>query len=203
MTSLTGSTKLTEPVPPPVPFPVALGGAALQLTAVVSSWAFCTTAGPCLADPWSCLAGEFICMHWKYPWVRQRPAAKGDESPELTPCSPRTADPASADPWGRQVLGTIVIGLCTWVISVILGLAHGGQTSDPSLVDRMWSVLPCLYVWHLLLSAPTALAKPRLLAMAVRCHPFSAPTAPVYTRDTTEEHQSLLSSCFRLSGACV
>jgi hypothetical protein len=37
----------------------------------------------------------------------------------------------------------------------------GGKTSDPSLVDRMWSVLPALYVWHLLLSAPDPLAKVR------------------------------------------
>jgi hypothetical protein len=50
MTSLTGSTRLKEPVPPPVPFAVALGGSALQLSSVYASW-FCGTravkAAPC------------------------------------------------------------------------------------------------------------------------------------------------------------
>lgn len=111
---------------------MALGGSLLQLSSVFAAWAYLTSAGPCLADPWSCVL-----------------------------------DPAGADPWGRQVLITLGVGLSTWLLSVVIGLAYGEATSDPSLVDRMWSVLPPLYVWHLLLSARDPLANPRLLVMAV------------------------------------
>ena len=62
---------------------------------------------------------------------------------------PCIMDLSRADPWGRQVLVTIALAFLVWVASVLL--AHGG-TSDPSIVDRLWSILPIPYVWHAWLS---------------------------------------------------
>ena len=56
----------------------------------------------------------------------------------------------------------------TWVLSVVLGIGSSAGTSDPSIVDRLWSILPVVYVWHMLLSSEgPPLGNPRLLVMAV------------------------------------
>jgi steroid 5-alpha reductase family enzyme len=65
------------------------------------------------------------------------------------------------DPWARQVVFTL--GLCTLMWLVSLRTIPSKGTSDPSIVDRLWSIVPWLYCWHFYLSAPS----PRLLLMAV------------------------------------
>ena len=75
--------------------------------------------------------------------------------------SERTASACLREPWSRQVLLTLAIGSLMWLWS--LRTIRKTGVSDPSLVDRVWSVLPWLYTWHLYLSSPT----PRLLLMAV------------------------------------
>eukprot|EP00939_MAST-03C_sp_MAST-3C-sp1_P005041 g5041.t1 len=70
---------------------------------------------------------------------------------------------AKKDMWSRQILATVSIVLATWILSVVLGKTHSNDgTSDPSIVDRLWSILPPLFVWHCYYSAKS----PRLLAMA-------------------------------------
>ena len=62
------------------------------------------------------------------------------------------------DPW--QVLITLTICLSLWLLSLRTIRSKG--TSDPSIVDRLWSILPWLYCWHWYGSAPT----PRGLLLA-------------------------------------
>lgn len=65
------------------------------------------------------------------------------------------------DPWSRQVIGTLTLCLMLWAYS--LRTIPSSGTSDPSIVDRCWSILPWLYTWHWYLSAPSA----RGLTMAI------------------------------------
>lgn len=65
------------------------------------------------------------------------------------------------DPWARNVVATLVLCLGLWTYSLRTIPTTG--TSDPSIVDRLWSVLPWLYCWHWYLSAPS----PRLLLMTL------------------------------------
>jgi hypothetical protein len=80
-------------------------------------------------------------------------------------------DPRGADPWGRLALATVGgVGPATWLASLWLG--RGEVTSDPSIVDRLWSILPMLYVGHLLLSVQDGPPQqsPRLVLMtALTC----------------------------------
>ena len=77
------------------------------------------------------------------------------------------------DPWSRQVVITAGIITVTWILSLILGFGGFGHgkpgTADPSIVDRLWSILPPLYVWGCYFSTKTSTGEPslRLLAMAV------------------------------------
>ena len=48
------------------------------------------------------------------------------------------------DPWSRQVIGTLTLCLMLWAYS--LRTIPSSGTSDPSIVDRCWSILPWLYV---------------------------------------------------------
>ena len=49
--------------------------------------------------------------------------------------------PAEADPWGKLALFTLCFTCpATWVLSLVLGRGH--ETSDPSIVDRLWSIVP-------------------------------------------------------------
>lgn len=68
----------------------------------------------------------------------------------------------TADPWGRQALITLVGAMAIWLFS-LLPMLQGSPHSDPSIVDRLWSVQPVLYCWHFYLSQPN----PRLLVMSV------------------------------------
>ena len=72
-----------------------------------------------------------------------------------------TAAACVSQPWARQVLITLALNTMLWLYSLRTIPTTG--TSDPSIVDRMWSILPFLYAWHLYLSSPT----PRLLLMAM------------------------------------
>ena len=45
------------------------------------------------------------------------------------------------EPWSRQVLLTLGICSVMWLISLRTIPTSG--TSDPSIVDRLWSILPC------------------------------------------------------------
>ena len=65
------------------------------------------------------------------------------------------------DPWARQVLMTVALCLGLWAYSLRSIPSTG--TSDPSIVDRLWSVLPAIYCWHWYLSAPSS----RLLLMTL------------------------------------
>jgi steroid 5-alpha reductase family enzyme len=73
----------------------------------------------------------------------------------------RTYDACLDDPWSRQVIGTLSIGTLLWLYSLRTLPSQG--RSYPSIVDRIWSILPWLYSWHLYLSSPT----PRGLIMAL------------------------------------
>ena len=73
-----------------------------------------------------------------------------------------------ADPWGRMLIFTMTLCSILWVISVINQTEAGG--SDPSIVDRLWSILPVVYAWHMFLSsAETAnmTNNPRLCVMVI------------------------------------
>jgi steroid 5-alpha reductase family enzyme len=74
------------------------------------------------------------------------------------------ANIGEADPFGRQVVITFGCAFVQWVASVVIGLS-AGTPSDPSLVDRLWSILPCVYVWHFYLSS-SGPGSTRLLLMA-------------------------------------
>ena len=77
-----------------------------------------------------------------------------------------------ADVWGRQVVLTGLMILVVWVVSVISGIRDGKGWSDPSIVDRLWSIQPVLYLWHFALSAgsssssSSSSSSPRGLLMA-------------------------------------
>ena len=65
------------------------------------------------------------------------------------------------DPWARQVVLTLALVFIMWLVSLRAYFSEG--TSDPSIVDRLWSLLPWIYCWHFYLSASTT----RGLVMAV------------------------------------
>jgi len=69
--------------------------------------------------------------------------------------------PGTSDPWGLTVLAATMLAGLTWVVSLRTYLNMG--FSDPSLVDRMWSIVPWLYVWYWCIASAL---KPRLLLMA-------------------------------------
>jgi len=77
-------------------------------------------------------------------------------------CFPNPTAPACMDdPWARQVMMTLALCLALWAYSLRTIPSTG--TSDPSIVDRCWSILPWMYAWHFYVSAPTS----RGLLMAV------------------------------------
>jgi hypothetical protein len=72
---------------------------------------------------------------------------------------------SESDAFGRQVVLTFLCAFLQWVVSVAIGQMEG-TPSDPSIVDRLWSILPFLYVWHMYISS-SGPGCTRLLLMAV------------------------------------
>ncbi len=89
---------------------------------------------------------------------------------KMTPAAACVPDPRAAaclgDCWGRQVLITLGLSLAFWLYSLRTIPTTG--TSDPSIVDRLWSILPVAYSWHFYLSVPLSMqaGAPRVLLMA-------------------------------------
>ena len=76
--------------------------------------------------------------------------------------------PSAFSTYLRMLVCRLCVAGATWVLSVVLGIGSSAGTSDPSIVDRLWSILPVVYVWHMLLSSEgPPLGNPRLLVMAV------------------------------------
>ena len=71
----------------------------------------------------------------------------------------------AADPWERQALCTFIGAVLIWIISLIPLLRGESKHSDPSIVDRLWSIQPILYCWHFYFSSPEP--NFRLLVMSV------------------------------------
>jgi hypothetical protein len=61
-------------------------------------------------------------------------------------CLSDGVDKCWADPWARQVVVSLSLCLALWLYSLRTIPSTG--TSDPSIVDRLWSILPWLYCWH-------------------------------------------------------
>ena len=61
------------------------------------------------------------------------------------------SDLGAADAWGRQALLTLCFSLFMWVLSIYSGSEEG--TSDPSIVDRLWSINPLVYTLHFFFAA--------------------------------------------------
>ena len=71
--------------------------------------------------------------------------------------------------WGKSVLATATVCTACWILSVALGLlGHSiNGTSDPSIVDRLWSILPVVHVWWFWARAADPATEARLLAMGI------------------------------------
>jgi steroid 5-alpha reductase family enzyme len=70
-------------------------------------------------------------------------------------------NPFASDPWGRTSVFTVLFAVFMWLVS-LRTLPETG-TSDPSIVDRLWSIMPWLYAWHWCFAGGF---KPRQLIMA-------------------------------------
>lgn len=70
--------------------------------------------------------------------------------------------PASSDPWGFTAVFAVAFALLMWLISLRTVPSTG--TSDPSIVDRLWSLMPWLYTWYWALASRLA---PRPLLQAL------------------------------------
>ncbi|CAE7233514.1 unnamed protein product [Symbiodinium natans] len=75
------------------------------------------------------------------------------------------AHPWSADPWGRTIVFVDAFALFMWFISLRTLPATG--TSDPSIVDRLWSLMPWIYCWHWFGASCVHGFNPRLFIMTV------------------------------------
>eukprot|EP00928_Gymnodinium_smaydae_P082644 TRINITY_DN65965_c0_g1_i1.p1 TRINITY_DN65965_c0_g1~~TRINITY_DN65965_c0_g1_i1.p1 ORF type:complete len:341 (+),score=14.18 TRINITY_DN65965_c0_g1_i1:47-1069(+) len=53
---------------------------------------------------------------------------------------------SKADPFGRSILFVLFLTSSMWIVS-LRSLPSTG-TSDPSIVDRLWSIMPWIYVWY-------------------------------------------------------
>jgi hypothetical protein len=59
----------------------------------------------------------------------------------------------TSDPWGRLVIVVELGALVCWVLS-LRGHFHSEPSerfADPSIVDRLWSILPWCYCWYFVL----------------------------------------------------
>merc|ERR1719408_743717 len=59
----------------------------------------------------------------------------------------------TADTWGLSVVAFVPYVAIQWLLSLRTVPSTG--TSDPSIVDRLWSVMPWLYCWGWTLSSKT------------------------------------------------
>ncbi|CAE8676675.1 unnamed protein product, partial [Polarella glacialis] len=73
--------------------------------------------------------------------------------------------PWSADPWGRTVVFTLTFAIFMWLVSLRTLPATGA--SDPSIVDRLWSIMPFLYTWHWCLSSEIFLPRQWIMNLVV------------------------------------
>lgn len=75
-------------------------------------------------------------------------------------------NPAEADTWGLTVVLFVPYVVLQWALS--LRTVRSAGTSDPSIVDRLWSIMPWIYVWgwYLVTRIRTGNAPLRLLVMA-------------------------------------
>jgi hypothetical protein len=97
-----------------------------------------------------------------YVWFHHTPA----QACMLSPWACLT-DPGAAHPFGRNIIFCLAQCVLLWLYSVAKGRTSEGGTSDPSIVDRLWSILPALYVLHFMLSAPGGTPPTRLVIMTV------------------------------------
>lgn len=75
-----------------------------------------------------------------------------DSSGKEWPCL--GAPNQGVDPWGQLVFSVTMLALGVWALSVFLGfVVHKRGTSDPSIVDRLWSIVPACYMWFLYYAA--------------------------------------------------
>lgn len=56
------------------------------------------------------------------------------------------SDPARSDPWGVLLLSVVTSAACIFIWSVCNRDAEGHP--DTSVVDRLWSIEPCVFVWY-------------------------------------------------------
>lgn len=96
-----------------------------------------------------------------YVWSRTS-AGDAMRAPLATLASPKTADP-----WGLTVVGFVPYVFTQWALSLRTIPKTG--TSDPSIVDRLWSIMPWIYVWGWYFKAEPVAKKSsnRLLLMAL------------------------------------
>ena len=103
-------------------FPEAIFGGVLGAGVLFGAWAQYYSAGldECFAPV---LRGEFPCLSL-------------DPKPDVV-----------AHPFGQLVFLVTAFALLVWVGSVYLGKKHDRGCSDPSIVDRLWSIVPAVYCW--------------------------------------------------------
>ena len=93
---------------------------------------------------------------FSYTWTRHTSAGTLMSSSSST-----LSMDLAQDPWAQSIVGTLALAAGTAVLSMLHRSPHGGP--DPSLVDRMWSILPALYC--VLFAAQDSARSPRLLIM--------------------------------------
>ncbi len=59
-----------------------------------------------------------------------------------------------SDFWSRQVVITVCGIVLIWAASLRSCFSKRGK-SDPSIVDRLWSIQPAFYSWHFYISSPS------------------------------------------------
>lgn len=71
------------------------------------------------------------------------------------------------NPWEQLCFTVFLLSLATWVGSVFLG--RGKPHSDPSIIDRLWSIVPFVYSWYMYsqVSDVNSGRRNRLLIMSV------------------------------------
>lgn len=126
MTTLLGSSemRLDGTVDPPL-WCASFLGAIVQLGTLWYVWAHHSPLGPCVGSPAACFGG-------------------GNTSGTAT-AAVINQDPA----WGRLLLLLQPFALLVWLLSLRGHCRAGAERyADPTLVDRLWSLLPWLFCWY-------------------------------------------------------